>query len=38
MNVILSGVVEAEFDSAKEMWGKLISSYEGNEKLKYAKL
>jgi hypothetical protein len=44
MNVILSGLAEAEFvkvmhlDSAKEMWDKLISSYEGNEKVKDAKL
>ena len=40
MNTILSGLVEVEFvqvmhlESAKEMWDKLISSYEGNEKLK----
>ena len=38
MNAILSGLSEAEFvkvmhfESAKEMWDKLISSYEGNEK------
>jgi hypothetical protein len=44
MNAILSGLAEAEFvkvmhlDSAKEMWDKLISSYEGNEKVKDAKL
>jgi hypothetical protein len=44
MNAILSGLVEDEFlkvmqlDSAKEMWDKLISSYEGNEKVKDAKL
>jgi hypothetical protein len=44
MNVILSGLAEAEFvevmhlESAKEMWDKLISSYEGNEKVKDAKL
>jgi hypothetical protein len=44
MNVILSGLVEEEFvkvmhlESAKEMWDKLISSYEGNEKVKDAKL
>jgi hypothetical protein len=44
MNAILSGLVEAEFvkvmhfDSTKLMWDKLISSYEGNEKVKDAKL
>ena len=44
MNAILSGLGESEFvkvmhlDSAKEMWDKLISSYEGNEKVKDAKL
>jgi hypothetical protein len=44
MNVILNGLVEAEFvkvmhlDTAKAMWDKLISSYEGNEKVKDAKL
>jgi hypothetical protein len=44
MNVILSGLAEEEFvkfmhlESAKEMWDKLISSYEGNEKVKGAKL
>jgi hypothetical protein len=44
MNVILSGLAEAEFvkfmhlGTAKEMWDKLISSYEGNEKVKDAKL
>jgi hypothetical protein len=44
MNVILSGLAEAEFvkvmhlESAKEMWDKLISIYEGNEKVKDAKL
>jgi hypothetical protein len=44
MNVILSGLAEAEFvkvmhlETAKEMWDKLISSYEGNEKVKDAKL
>jgi hypothetical protein len=44
MNVILSGLVELEFvkvmhlGTAKEMWDKLISSYEGNEKVKDAKL
>jgi hypothetical protein len=44
MNVILSELVEAEFvkvmhlGTAKEMWDKLISSYEGYEKVKGAKL
>jgi hypothetical protein len=44
MNAILSGLAEAEFvkvmhlGTAKEMWDKLISSYEGNEKVKDAKL
>jgi hypothetical protein len=44
MNAILSELAEAEFvkvmqlDSTKEMWDKLISSYEGNEKVKDAKL
>jgi hypothetical protein len=44
MNAILSGLAEAEFvkvmhlDSAKGMWDKLISSYEGNHKVKDAKL
>ena len=44
MNAILSGLAEEEFvkvmhlESAKEMWDKLISSYEGNEKVKDAKL
>jgi hypothetical protein len=44
MNVILSGLAEVEFvkvmhyDSTKVMWDKLISSYEGNEKVKDAKL
>ena len=44
MNAILSGLVEDEFvkvmhlESTKEMWDKLISSYEGNEKVKDAKL
>jgi hypothetical protein len=44
MNAILSGLAEVEFvkvmhlESAKEMWDKLISSYEGNEKVKDAKL
>jgi hypothetical protein len=37
MNVILSGLAEEEFvkvmhiESAKEMWDKRISSYEGNQ-------
>jgi uncharacterized lipoprotein YehR (DUF1307 family) len=44
MNAILSGLAEEEFvkfmhlESAKEMWDKLISSYEGNEKVKDSKL
>jgi hypothetical protein len=44
MNAILSGLAEVEFvkvmnqGTAKEMWDKLISSYEGNEKVKDAKL
>ena len=44
MNAILSGLAKAEFvkmmhlESAKEMWEKLVSSYEGNEKVKDAKL
>jgi hypothetical protein len=44
MNVILSGLAEAKFvkvmslGTAKEMWDKLISSYEGNKKVKDAKL
>ena len=44
MNVVLIGLAEAEFvkvmhlESAKEMWDKLTSSYEGNEKVKDAKL
>jgi hypothetical protein len=44
MNAILSGLAEAEFikvmhlGTAKEMWDKLISSYESNEKVKDAKL
>ena len=42
MNTILNGLVEAEFvkvmhlQTAKEMWDKLINSYEGNEKVKGA--
>jgi hypothetical protein len=44
MNYILSGLAETEFvkfmhlEYAKEMWDKLISSYEGNEKVKDAKI
>ena len=44
MNAILGGLAEAEFikvmhlGTAKEMWDKLINSYEGNEKVKDAKL
>jgi hypothetical protein len=44
MNAILKGLAEAEFvkvmhlESAKAMWDKLISIYEGNEKVKDAKL
>ena len=44
MNAILSVLSEVEFvkvmhfESTKEMWDKLISSYEGNEKVKDAKL
>jgi hypothetical protein len=44
MNAILNGLTEVEFvkvmhlQTAKEMWDKLISNYEGNEKVKYAKL
>ena len=44
MNAILSGLEEAKFvkvmhlESAKDMWDKLISSYEGNEKVKDTKL
>jgi hypothetical protein len=44
MNAILSGLAKAKFvnimqlESAKEMWDKLISSYEGDEKVKDAKL
>jgi hypothetical protein len=43
MNAILNGLAEAEFvkvmhlNTAKEMWDKLINSYEGNEKVKGAK-
>jgi hypothetical protein len=44
MNALLSGFSEAKFvkamhlDYPKEMWDKLISSYEGNEKVKDVKL
>jgi hypothetical protein len=44
MNAILSGLAKAKFvkvmhcDSTKFMWDKLISSYEGNEKVKDAKI
>jgi hypothetical protein len=44
MNAILNGLAEAEFvkvmhlDIAKAMWDKLINNYEGNEKVKDAKL
>jgi len=44
MNAILNGLVEVEFvkvmhlETAKAMWDKLINSYEGNEKVKDAKL
>jgi hypothetical protein len=44
MNAILSGLAEAEFvkvmhlETTKEMSDKLISNYEGNEKVKDAKL
>jgi hypothetical protein len=44
MNAILNGLVEAKFvkvmhlDTAKAMWDKLINIYEGNEKVKDAKL
>jgi len=44
MNDILSGLAEEFFfkvmhlETTKEMWDKLISSYEGNEKVKDAKL
>jgi hypothetical protein len=44
MNAIMCGLAKTEFvqvmhlESAKEMWDKLISSYEGNEKVKDAKL
>jgi hypothetical protein len=44
MNAILSGLAKEEFikvmhlGTVKEMWDKLINSYEGNEKVKDAKL
>jgi hypothetical protein len=44
MNAILNGLAKSEFvkvmhlQTTKEMWDKLISSYEGNEKVKDAKL
>ena len=44
MNASLSGLAKTEFvkvmhlDSAKEMWDKLANSYEGNEKVKDAKI
>jgi hypothetical protein len=44
MNAIMSGLAEVEFvkvmhlETAKEMWEKLISNYEGNEKVKDAKI
>jgi hypothetical protein len=44
MNAMLNGLVEAKFvkvmhlETTKAMWDKLISSYEGNEKVKDAKL
>jgi hypothetical protein len=44
MNAILSGLAELFFvkfmhlESAKEMWDKLIGSYEGNEKVKDPKI
>ena len=44
MNVILNALAEVGFvkvmhlETAKAMWDKLISSYEGNEKVKGAKL
>jgi hypothetical protein len=44
MNAILSGLAKEiflkviHFESAKEMWYKLIGNYEGNEKVKDAKL
>ena len=44
MNAILSGLAVAEFvkvmhlGTTKEMWDELINNYEGNEKVKDAKL
>jgi hypothetical protein len=44
MNSILSGLAKAKFvkvmhcDSTKNMWDKLISSYEGNKRVKDKKL
>jgi hypothetical protein len=44
MNSILNGLAKAEFvkvmhlQTAKEMWDKLINSYEGNKKVKYVKI
>ena len=44
MNTILIGLAKDEFvkvmhlESVKEMWDKLVSSYEGNEKVKDSKL
>jgi hypothetical protein len=44
MNVILSGLSKEKFikfmhlGTAKDMWDKLISSYEGNEKVKDSKI
>jgi hypothetical protein len=44
MNVIQCGLVETEFvkvmqlESVKEIWDKLVKNYEGDEKVKLAKL
>jgi hypothetical protein len=44
MNAIMSGLAEAKLvkvmhlGTTKEMWDKLINSYEGNEKVKDAKI
>ena len=44
MNAIFNGLAKVEFlkvihlETAKEMWNKLISNYEGNEKVKDVKL
>ncbi len=44
MNVILSGLAKSEFvkvmhlQTAKDMWEKLTNSYEGNKKVRDAKL